>query len=173
MKMFPSLLAGVLALGCVGAMAQWQWLDKDGRKVFSDRAPPPDVADKSILKRPGEKLPAAAASSSTHSAEPTSAAASQSSTPPAPPANAGVDKDLEAKKKQLADAELAKRKAEEDRFAKSKADNCLRAKQSKASMDSGIRLSRVNANGEREFLDDAARDVELKRLQAIMDSDCK
>ncbi|HZY15413.1 MAG TPA: DUF4124 domain-containing protein, partial [Ramlibacter sp.] len=37
----------LLVLACsvpLAAAAQWQWLDKDGRKVFSDRAPPPDIA---------------------------------------------------------------------------------------------------------------------------------
>ncbi|MES2052695.1 MAG: DUF4124 domain-containing protein, partial [Pseudomonadota bacterium] len=28
------------------ALAQWQWLDKDGRKVFSDRSPPAEVQEK-------------------------------------------------------------------------------------------------------------------------------
>ncbi|WP_157774172.1 DUF4124 domain-containing protein [Paracidovorax citrulli] len=34
----------VLACACswaLGASAQWQWIDKDGRKVFSDRPPRP------------------------------------------------------------------------------------------------------------------------------------
>ena len=39
----------LLALACTwatGAFAQWQWLDKDGRKVFSDRPPPSEVPEK-------------------------------------------------------------------------------------------------------------------------------
>ena len=48
-----------------------------------------------------------------------------------------------------------------------------RAKQAKASFDSGLRISRTNAAGEREFMDDAARASELKRIQGIIASDCK
>jgi hypothetical protein len=33
-------------------LAQWQWIDKDGRKVYSDRSPPSDIQEKNILKRP-------------------------------------------------------------------------------------------------------------------------
>ncbi|WP_216088085.1 DUF4124 domain-containing protein, partial [Shigella flexneri] len=33
-----------------------QWVDKDGRKVFSDRPPPVDVPAKNILKQPGGSL---------------------------------------------------------------------------------------------------------------------
>ncbi|MBF9265764.1 DUF4124 domain-containing protein, partial [Paracidovorax cattleyae] len=50
----------VLACACswaLGASAQWQWIDKDGRKVFSDRPPPTDVPARNILKQPGGAPP--------------------------------------------------------------------------------------------------------------------
>ncbi|MBP7574416.1 MAG: DUF4124 domain-containing protein, partial [Rhodoferax sp.] len=84
-----------------------------------------------------------------------------------------VDKDLEAKKKQVADAEAAKRKADEERVLKARIENCARAKQAKTTFDSGVRVARTNAAGEREIMDDAARSAESKRIQAIIDSDCK
>jgi hypothetical protein len=58
-------------------------------------------------------------------------------------------------------------------MAAAKADNCARAKFSKATVDSGLRLSRVNSKGEREIMDDAARAAEAKRLQEIIAADCK
>ena len=84
-----------------------------------------------------------------------------------------IDKELEAKKKQAAEAEAAKRKAEEEKIMKAKIENCARAKQAKAGFDSGIRISRINSAGEREVMDDAARAAELKRIQTIMESECK
>jgi hypothetical protein len=165
-----SMLLVVALFGVSGAaIGQWQWLDKDGRKVFSDRAPPPEVQEKSILKRPLAAAKAAAAAvadeGEVNAAPLPVAAASRPS--------GGVDKELEAKKKQAADAELAKRKSEEERVTKAKIENCARAKQSKLTFDSGIRLSRTNAAGEREVMDDAARAAELKRIQNIIDSECK
>lgn len=169
MKLLPTLWFTVLAGASVVAHAQWQWIDNAGHKVFSDRAPPPDIAEKNILKRPSARA-APAAESDTKSEAPAAAA-------PAAPASdgkaAGVDKDLEAKKKQAAEAEAAKRKAEEERITKAKIENCALAKQAKIGLDSGLRISRSNAAGEREFMDEAARAAELKHIQAIIASDCK
>ena len=61
----------------------------------------------------------------------------------------------------------------EAKVAKAKADNCALARQSKATVDSGIRLARVNAKGEREIMDDNARAAEQKRIQDVINSDCK
>jgi hypothetical protein len=171
MKIHSILLAMTLIGMSGAAMAQWQWLDKDGRKVYSDRAPPPDVADKSILKRPISAAKAQPAVSAAED-EPGNAALAAPTAVSNRPAG-GVDKELEAKKKQVADAEIAKRKAEVEKVTKAKIENCARAKQAKATFDSGIRMSRVNASGEREVLDDAARAGELKRLQGIMESECR
>ena len=57
----PATKILLLAVACTwarGAAAQWQWIDKDGRKVFSDRPPPADIQEKNILKQPGGSLPA-------------------------------------------------------------------------------------------------------------------
>ncbi|OLP05217.1 putative transmembrane protein [Rhodoferax antarcticus ANT.BR] len=167
----------VTVLLSTGVMAQWQWLDKDGRKVFSDRAPPPSVPDKSILKRPGGARVVApvanedGAVSTTPGTPASSAAAAQTAS--SAPKISGIDKDLAEKKKKAEQEEAAKHKAEEDRVAKLKADNCVRAKQAKAGFDSGVRLSRVNKQGEREILDDATRAAEALRIQTIIDADCK
>ena len=174
MKLLQTLLGMALVGACVAASAQWQWIDKDGRKVFSDRAPPVDVLDKNIVKRPqsrGPSTPAAeaAATAGAEAAQANPGAAS----PTVPTKGGGVDKELEAKKKQATDAEIAKRKAEEERVTKAKIENCARAKQGKTAYDSGVRISRLNAAGEKEILDDAARAEELKRIQSVIAADCK
>ena len=154
------------------ALAQWQWIDKDGRKVFSDRAPPGDVQEKNILKRPGGLNPTAAVPAS----EIVAAAALAASSPAvkaSAPRLSGKDAQLEARKKQAEEEEEAKKKLEEEKTAKARADNCERAKKGLASIQSGIRLSVANAKGEREFMDDNARAAESKRLVAISESDCK
>jgi type IV secretory pathway VirB10-like protein len=168
MKMLHGLLVALLVAHCPGAFAQWQWLDKDGRKVFSDRAPGAEIPEKNILKRPGSAV--------AKPAEPTEPTTVNAPTPPLPALSAskpGGDKALEAKKKQAEEAEATKRKSEEERVLKAKAENCNRAKQSKAAFDSGVRISRTTAAGEREVLDDAARLAEGQRIQGIIDSDCK
>lgn len=167
---FPKFLVALpLALAASMAIAQWQWLDKDGRKIFSDRPPGTEVPEKNILKRPaGSKAPGADASSQATSA----GTKVDGATSPAAK-DAGVDKALEAKKKQVEAAEAAQKQAEADKVAKANADNCKLARQAKVTFESGIRLSRANSAGEREFLDDAARASEMQRIQGVIDADCK
>jgi hypothetical protein len=169
MKLSHALLAALLSLHGVGAWAQWQWLDKDGRKVFSDRAPGPEVPEKNILKRPGNR--GAASTEPPTPAIPASAASA--ALPGAGDKGQGVDKTLEAKKKQAEQAEADKQKQEVERIAKAKAENCKRAQQAKVTFDSGVRVARTNAQGEREVLDDAARAAEQQRIDGIINTECR
>lgn len=166
----PTHLLTALLLLCFSSwsMAQWQWLDKDGRKVFSDRAPPPDIAEKNILKRPGKAPEPAPAKDDADAAD---ASPKVESASPVVPSKA--DKELEAKKKQIAQAEAAKRKAEQERRQIERADNCARARQAKVTFDSGIPIERTNAAGQREVLNPAMRASELQRLNLIIERDCK
>jgi hypothetical protein len=170
MKIRSALLILALFGVCGTAMAQWQWLDRDGRKVFSDRAPPPEVMDKDILKRPAGQIRAAAAKEAVKSEASPGADATATGNMPVP---GGVDKELEAKKKQAAEAEAARKKAEEERITKGRIENCARAKQAMASFDAGLRISRTNASGEQEILDDTSRAVERARVQGLVNSECK
>ena len=158
--MIRPLIVLAACLYALTASAQWQWLDKDGRKVFSDRPPPADVSDKDILKRPGRGMGGIGAAVAT---PPPTATGSPVT---------GIDKGLQEKRKQAEDAEAAKRKAEEERVARAKQENCARAQQAKASFDSGIRISKLNEKGEREFLDDAARVAEGERIQSVINQNC-
>lgn len=151
------------------ALAQWQWIDKEGRKVFSDRAPPAEIPEKNILKQPGLKAPLQPADAEATAAAAAPLVANKAGTPKL----TGKDAQLEARKKQAEDEENAKKKAEDEKLAKSHADNCDRAKKGLAAVQSGVRLSVINAKGEREFMDDNERAKETKRLQAIADSDCQ
>ena len=162
-------------LATPSAMAQWQWIEKDGSKVYSDRPPPPDIPEKNILKQPGAsraKLPSPGSPAADAPADAAAPAVPAASAVTAPKPS-GVDKELEAKKKQAEAAEEARKKAEEAKQAKLRADNCVRAKQGKAALESGVRIAQTNAQGERIIMDDAARAAEAKRMDAIIATDCK
>lgn len=179
MQFIPTVknLALTLCLGVVAhsAMAQWQWTDKDGRKVFSDRSPPAEIAEKDILKRPTGATRAAAAASATSATVEGKTTMTAASTAPkaSAPKLSGKDAELEAKKKKAEDDEAAKKKVEEEKNAKAKADNCERGKSGLATLQSGIRMASINAKGEREVFDDAKRAAEVKRAQEVVDSSCK
>lgn len=160
----------------ITAFAQWQWVDKDGRKVFSDRSPPAEILEKDIRKRPtpsavsARPAPSVAVSAGGNRAivtVPANAAAASA------PKLSGKDAELEARKKQADDQETAKKKADEEKAAKVRADNCERAKNGMATLQSGVRMASVNASGEREVFDDAKRAAETRRTEDIIAANCK
>jgi Domain of unknown function (DUF4124) len=191
----PFLIASLGLVFCASALAQYVWLDASGRKVFSDQPPPASVPAKRVLKDPGK--PSSSSSSTTSAASANDSATKSGEDDPTDPktqAKAAAaeaankasdavkksaerdkikDKDLEAAKKKIDDEAAAKKKEEQDVRDKAKADNCVRAKQAKATLDSGIRLAQTNAKGERVFMDEASRTVEAKRIEGIIATDCK
>ena len=168
MKLTHFFAALTTSFICLSVLAQWQWIDSSGRKVFSDRPPGVEVPEKNILKQPAAR----AKSNETQAGLPPPATGPVAAPVAAKPGE-GVDKGLMEKKKQADAAETAKRKADEERVAVAKAENCNRARQAKTGLDSGARISRINEKGEREFLDDSARAAESQRNQSIIDSDCR
>lgn len=165
MKNMIALVVGATCLVPLAAPAQWQWIDSNGHKVYSDRAPPIDTPEKNILKQPGGRPPTISPSPAPIAASPAAQAGTLKLS--------GKDKELEAKKKQADAAEADKKKEDEAKQAAARADNCARAQRSKATMDSGQRVARMNDQGEREYLDDAARASESQRLQSIIETDCR
>lgn len=166
MKIRNAMVLGVIWAASLSAMAQWQWVDKDGRKVYSDRPPPADVPEQSILKHPGYR----GGSGNPPAAAPAAAASTTANT--ASPRPSGKDRELEEKKKQAEQQEAAQKKAEEERYQKTRAENCARARQAKATIDTGGRIATIDKSGERVIMDDNARAAESKRLQGVIQSDC-
>ncbi|MBE7418634.1 MAG: DUF4124 domain-containing protein [Ideonella sp.] len=149
------------------AAAQWKWKDARGQVVVSDLPPPRDIPESHILQRP-ELI-------ARRPAQQAAAASAAASAPAAAPvvAKAKVDPELEARRKKAEQDEKDKAKAEEQKLAAQRADNCRRARSHMATLDSGIRLSRTNDKGEREVLDDKQRAEEVARTRAVIASDCR
>lgn len=172
MNLHTRSLAGLLIIPMVLGLsapvwAQWQWTDASGRKVFSDTAPPSDIPDRNILRRPGER-PAPLPN------QPVPGAA-QANTDADRASKAALEKRataLEAQKKQAEEAEKAKAKAQALKAAASKADNCQRAQRNLASLDTGRMLSTVNEKGERVIMNEDTRNAEKARLQQIVQQSC-
>lgn len=164
------LALSVAMLGTAIAQSQWKWRDAEGRITVSDLPPPREVADKDILQRPDPvrlKARAAAAAASAASGP------AEAAKPANKPADKPADKELDAKKRAAEAERAAKARAEEQKAAAQRADNCQRARTQIASLESGQRIARVNAQGEREFLDDGQRAAELRRAREIAASECR
>lgn len=170
MNLLRVIVLGLAICVPVVGSAQWRWVDKGGRTVFSDQPPPADVPAANVVSQPRGKArvePAAAPASAASAAAPAArlaASAAKLNT---------RDKELAEKKRQADAAEAEKRKALEEEAEQLRAENCTRAKRSKATVDSGARIAVTNSKGEREILDDAGRAAESRRLEAIIAKDCR
>lgn len=150
-----------LLLGAPAAHAQWKWRDERGQIHASDLPPPRSIPDKDVLQRPPPVV---------YKARPASPAASAASAAVAKVTN---DPALEEKKRQAEQAEAAQKKAEESKLAAQRKDNCTRARDQLAMLESGQRIARVAANGEREYLSDEQRTQESQRARTVMAADCR
>jgi len=148
---------------------QWQWLDHNGNKVFSDRAPPADVPESKILKQP--KGAAARKAMMDTNADPEAETPAKET--PAAPQISGKDKELEKAKAKAEAEEAAKQKKEEAERARLRAENCKSARNVKTTLQSGHRLSHYNDKGEKVIMDDATRNARLRQAEKIIASDCK
>jgi hypothetical protein len=154
------LLLALAATVSLPAAAQWKWRDKSGQMQYSDLPPPSGTPDADILQRPPPVAP-----------RPSAAASTAASAPLLMPKTG--DPELEAKRKKAEQDEAAKKKAEEQRIAVAKVDNCSRARVQLKALDDGQRMSRINAKGEREYLDDKGRAEEAQRARSVISADCK
>lgn len=165
-----ALCAALVTAAPSAAWAQWKWKDRNGQVHISDLPPPRDIPDKDVMQRPNESTRRAAA-----------AAAAQASAAQAPVAGASaaaapkprLDPELEARRTRQEQEQKAKDKATEDKATAQRAENCQRARQQLATLDSGIRIARLNDKGEREVMDDKARAEESQRTRQIIASECR
>jgi hypothetical protein len=159
--LLAALLGSLLAMP---AQAQWKWRDKAGQTQYSDLAPPPGTPEADILQRPTVtqvRAPVAAAPAA-------SAASGADALKPKT-----VEPELEAKRRKAEQEKADKAKVEDDRRVAAQADNCARARSYLRTLQDGVRITRANDKGEREYLDDKGRADETKRTRDIVSSDCK
>jgi len=144
------------------AAAQWKWKDARGQVVISDTPPPREIPERDVLQRPTLVLQRSTA----QAAPPASAPAADAA------AKARVDPELEARRKKAESEQQDKQKAEEQKVAAARADNCKRARAYADTLNSGIRLTRLNDKGEQVYLDDSQRAAELQRARQAISTDC-
>jgi len=136
-----------------GAIAQqYKWVGKDGKVQYGD-TPPPGVKATPLKPPPGpSQAPPAAAKKDAEKA--------------LSPEAAFRKRQQEAKEK---DEKAAKERAD----GESKRTNCDAAQASLRQVQSGQRMSTVNAAGERVFIDDEQRARETERAQKSVTEWCK
>lgn len=163
--------SAVLLFAAGSSFAQWQWIDTNGSRVYSDRPPPAHIPAKNIVKRPSSTVTISRTASRPAETAADGASAAKAAAAPAKQ-NGASDPKAAAEQKKKQEENAAKAKAEEEKIAKARAENCERAKSSLATLNSGVRVGRTNAKGEREILDDKARAEERKRAEDVVASEC-
>ena len=150
----------VLALVAGAAQAQvYCWTNKQGKRECGD-TPPAGV-------KPAEIAAPAAPSGGGGSAAPAAPAsgAKAAAKPPADP-----EKDFQ---KRQADAQKAREKDQKaQEQAEAKQANCNAARESLRALESGQRLSRIDKNGERYFLDEQDIARETARARDVVQKNC-
>jgi hypothetical protein len=169
---WPRLLcAGALALTSLislSAHAQYSWLDDKGARVFSDRPPPPDTPAERILKMPRGLDPRPAQLEAAPATAPASPAAAGAADKARPLTLAERDADF---RKRAAQREADEKKAAQEASTKAaSAENCAIAHESARAVNSGMRISRVDAKGETVFLTDEERAERLEHAQKVLKS---
>jgi hypothetical protein len=138
---------------CIAAHAQqFKWVDKDGRVQYGD-TPPPGVNATRLRPPPGPSSSQAPA-------------AAKKGEKPLSPEAAFQKRQKEAKEQ---DDKDAKERAD----AEQRRTNCDAAQASLRQIQSGQRLTTMNAAGERVYLDEDARAREAERAQKAVSEWCK
>jgi len=163
----PALLALLCLVVAGTAQAQWKWRDAKGNVQYSDLPPPPGTPEKDILQRPYAQRPIIVVSPPGTQASAASAPRPAASTP------TKAEQDAATRQKQEQDQQTAKQKEEERRIAEQRRENCSRAQAQLRDLQSGIRITRTNENGERVFMDDAQRQAEVERARQIITTECR
>ncbi len=152
-KRGTQLLVGGMLLVVAGlSHAQFVWINEKGVRQFSDRPPPANTPAKNILKSPGMMQASAAQADTPAAAASGAAPAKQQSL---------ADRETDYKKRQAEKAETDKKSAEDAEMKAAKKANCDSSRAFKQQLDSGQRLSTMDKNGERGFMDDAQRKEKL------------
>lgn len=165
-------IATVAAAYMSGAAGQWAWKEDSGRVVYSDRPPPANIKSTQILRQPAMAAPAPAPQTTTPGGT-----AADGDKPAASPAASSAPKsvaerDMEFRKRQQERADSERKAQEEQQKAAAKAADCERSRGYLRSLEDGVRISRTDASGNREILDDAQRATEIERTRKSIQQLC-
>ncbi len=144
------------------AQAQYMWIDEKGIKQFSDRAPPPSIPLKNILKAPPGVLTAPPVLVQSDVAAAPALAAPAAAKAKAAPTTADRNADFNRRQKEKADLELKEKDERDVKLAK--AEQCEALRLSKRTFESGERIGVQQKNGDRGYMSDEQRAAESAKI---------
>lgn len=127
-----------------------KWVDAQGNVHYSD-TPPQNVKTQSVPNVAGTGQAAAPATYSSKSY---------------------VEREAELKKSKQEKAEANEKKAQQEAQTEEKKRNCTGAQQNLRMLEEGTRIVTYDANGEKTYLDDAAREQRLNEARKAVSNYC-
>lgn len=147
---------GALLLAASPAMAageMYRWVDANGQVHYSDQPPPADAKDIKSMRSKG--IEPIESDDSDDSAEPSY-----------------VEQNAAFEERQAKKAEDQAKAAEEKRAEDERKKNCQLARSNYNTVSVGGRITRVNAQGEREYLSDEEIESETAEARRAMEQWC-
>lgn len=163
--LFAALLTALLTAPLAQAQAPYIWIDDKGMKQLSDQPPPPSVPLNRILRQP-RHAPMAPVPGAADEAAATATAPPTDDKAKRPPTLAERNADFNKRKADAADA--GQKATQEAARQSAAAANCDNARSNQMALDSGIRMSAFDKDGQRSFLTDAQRAERSKQNQAVL-----
>lgn len=127
-----------------------KWVDAQGNVHYSD-APPQNVKTQTVPNIAGTGQAAAPATYSSKSY---------------------VEREAELKKSKQEKSEASEKKAQQEAQAEEKKRNCASAQQNMRVLEEGTRIVTYDANGEKTYLDDSAREQRMNDARKAVSSNC-
>lgn len=162
----------LIALAFAGvAQAQIKcWTAANGKRACGD-TPPPGAKVTTIRTPAGPSAPIPGPGATGPGATGPGATAPASKAPSKGPLTP-AEREQEYRKRQAEAQKNAEKLAQDRKDADAKRENCARARESLRGLESGQRISRTDAKGERYFLDDAQREQEAARSRELVKQSC-
>ena len=154
-----ALIGGAWLAAPPVAAQTYKWKDAEGKMHYSDQPPPANAKEETTVK---PRKPATAATAAPVAGE-----------NKAPKAKTYIEQEADFKKRQV---EAAEREAEEKKKAAdaaAKKQNCNLARAQLRSLQAGGRVTQTNAQGEREYMNDAQIAQAIESEKKSVDSWCK
>lgn len=149
----------------------YKWTDANGKVQYSDK-PPPAGAQATPLKNRSSSVTAPPEASPTGVKGMEKIDAKTSATVKSTKPLTTAEQEQAFRKRKLDDEEGQKKSQEKLALETKKQENCANSKGNLITMESGTRQARVDAKGERYFLDDAQIQAEVAKARQQVNTFC-
>lgn len=136
-----------------------KWVDAQGQVHYSDQPPPPEAKAETLRSASGNEGTAG------------TSGVTAASAPAAPKTIA--EREAELRKAQQAKKEAADKAAQKQAATDAVKANCATAQQNLRTLQEGMRMVEIDANGERSYIDDTQRQQRIEKAQQEISNLCK